>query len=100
MVAERDKSGRFAPGNKVATGKPKGLAEKARAACGNGDELVAFMARVYKDEGAEMRDRIKAVEWLADRGWGKAIQTVAGDSDSPLRIRLTWGGDGTGDEPA
>jgi hypothetical protein len=91
VVAERDEHGRFIKGAATPNpgGRPKGLAERARAACKDGDELVAYMASVLRDEGQETRDRIKAVEWLADRGWGKAVQAIehSGANGEPFSIR-------------
>lgn len=58
-------------------GRPKGLHRRVRKAVGDdGEKLVEFMVSVLDDEGASRRDRMQACEWLADRGWGRAVQSV------------------------
>jgi hypothetical protein len=44
----------------------------------DGDELVAFVVRVFRGEveGVKLRDRLEAATWLADRGFGKPTQGV------------------------
>jgi hypothetical protein len=53
-----------------------------------GDELVAFVMRVFRGEieGVRLRDRLEAATWLADRGFGKPTQGVelAGKDGEPL----------------
>ena len=53
-------------------GRPKGLAQLARAATKDGDDLVKFFVSTLKT-AKKHSDRIKAAEWLADRGFGKAV---------------------------
>lgn len=63
-------------------GRPKGLAALVRAQTKDGKELVDLMLRVLRGTLAMngkkpgISDRIKAVEWLADRGWGKPVVMV------------------------
>jgi hypothetical protein len=64
-------------------GRPKGLVRRIREETRDGDELVEFMVRVFRDEDAPRRDRIAAVEWLADRGWGKAALPIRQEVDVP-----------------
>jgi hypothetical protein len=44
----------------------------------DGDELVAFVARVFRGEveGVKLRDRLDADTWLADRSFGKPTEGV------------------------
>ena len=59
----------------------------------DGDDLVAFVVRVFRGEveGVRLRDRLEAATWLADRGFGKPTQGVelAGkDGEALLSITL------------
>lgn len=40
------------------------------------DELVTIALGIAKDSGADARDRLAAVNFLADRGWGRPLQAV------------------------
>jgi len=54
----------------------------------DGDDMVAFVVRVFRGEveGVRLRDRLEAATWLADRGLGKLTQGVelAGKHSKPL----------------
>jgi hypothetical protein len=65
------------------------LARLARNRTGDGLELIEFALSVLRGEAIgrtgkgesevetpSIRDRIEAMKWLADRGWGKAVETV------------------------
>ena len=72
--------GRFAPGTSGnGHGRPKGFAGLARAirerTC-DGEALLDFALKVLQSDAEETRDRIAALQWLGDRGWGKALQAV------------------------
>src|SRR3712207_1629766 len=56
-------------------GRPKGLAARVRTATGDGEEIVDLMLSVLRDKRASNRDRIDAAKWLADRGFGRAVET-------------------------
>ena len=58
-------------------GRPKGLVRKIREETQDGEELVAFMLAVFRDEDASRPERVGAATWLADRGFGKPTQSVA-----------------------
>ena len=61
------------------SGRPKsalGIARAIRKQTGDGAELVAFYLEVFRDEDEPVILRMKAAEWLADRGWGKAMQSI------------------------
>ena len=73
--------GSWAPGRSGnAAGAPKranALARQIREKTKNGAELIAFMLEVLAGgHGAELTDRVDSVKWLADRGWGKAVETI------------------------
>ncbi len=77
-------------------GRPQGLAERVRRATKNGKTIVDFMisvARGMNIDGRKPRlgDRVDAVKWLADRGWGRAIQGVErGFDGGQFRDRVTF----------
>jgi hypothetical protein len=84
-VSGRDPHGRFAPGaSGNAAGRPRGFAALAaaiRADTEDGRELVRFALRVLRDESLDVRARLAALGWLADRGWGKALISI--DVETP-----------------
>ncbi len=54
-----------------------------REAVGEGADLIEFMTAVLKGDAkrlgvraVSLRDRLQAVEWLADRGYGKTVAVV------------------------
>ena len=58
-------------------GRPKGLTRRVRELVGDdGTAIAEFMYSVMADEGARTADRLEAARWLADRGFGKALQAV------------------------
>lgn len=68
-------------------GRPAGLARRIRDEVGaDGDELVAIMVEIAR-EASSPRDRMTAVMWLAERGWGKA-RTVAASEIDVLEIPM------------
>ena len=88
---DRDSRGRFVKGNTVSAGgnggRPKGLAERARAATNDGEDIIAFFVAVFRGEhGAELADRMAAASWLADRGWGKATQILDVTTSGEIRV--------------
>lgn len=42
----------------------------------DGAELVEWALGIWRDVKADMRDRVEAHRWLADRGLGKPLATV------------------------
>jgi hypothetical protein len=74
-------------------GRPRGIVRAIREQTRDGDDLVAFVVRVFRGEieGVRLRDRLEAATWLADRGFGKPTQGVelAGkDGDALVPITL------------
>ena len=64
-------------------GRPKGLARRVRELVGDsGESIFQFMVDVLGDETARTADRLEAAKWLADRGFGKAVQAVEIDVPS------------------
>ena len=91
------------------SGNPRGgaslllsLAARIRRASGDGQELVDFFVSVFRGQPIpvpgrrvpvipRLEHRMHAAAWLADRGWGRARETieVAGEEPSPAeRLRM------------
>jgi hypothetical protein len=69
-------------------GRPKGLAKRIRAETRDGEELVEVMLGVLRDASAARKDRMQAATWLADRGFGKPVQTISAEVDEAEQRRL------------
>lgn len=77
-------------------GRQKGLAAVVRESTDDGRLLVLLMCRIARGETQEslvrpsISGRIEAVKWLADRGWGKARDSVDIDSETrrPFQVVL------------
>ena len=69
-------------------GRPKGIVRAILEQTRDGDDLVAFVVRIFRGEveGVKLRDQLEAATWLADRGFGKPTQgvEVAGKDGEPL----------------
>ena len=89
----------FTPGK---SGQPGGTAPRAgglvRQETKDGAELVAFMLRILRGRKQPLRYRLEAAAWLADRGFGKAVQQLdmGGRPGEPLTIRVEYAESGTG----
>lgn len=76
-------------------GRPKGLATAIRQRYGeDGGQLVACLERYAFDRRLKCshRERLTAISMLLDRGWGKPAQLLTGDPDTPLALKVTFGG--------
>lgn len=62
-------------------GRPRGLERLFRDKLGEGgvDEAIDILLTVMRDPKAAAKDRLRAVEIIFDRGWGKPTQTVNGE---------------------
>lgn len=83
-------------------GRPKALSTLVADQTGDGAELVDFMLRVLRNKRQPTRMRMEAAAWLADRGFGKAMQEVqlGGIGGGRLTVDVCYGGpDGDGPEP-
>ena len=76
-------------------GRPKGLAAYIRERTHDGRDLVDFVVDVFQGNGERLNGhppklevRFEAATWLADRGFGKPVQTIAhtGDDGGPVKI--------------
>lgn len=77
-----NRSGQFRPGESGnPSGRPKAFASLIRAKSVEGEKLVSFAFKVLDGEEVNgvkpsIELSFRALEWLADRGWGKAVQNV------------------------
>lgn len=71
-------------------GRPKGLAAKVREATKDGQVLIQFWMDVVsgKVKGATAGDKLRASGLLAERGWGRAVESldveVSGKDGGPI----------------
>lgn len=103
VPAPPEKPWLFKPGNSANPGgRPKGIAELVRRETKDGAELVTFMLRVLRSRKEPMRHKLEAVAWLADRGFGKALQQMelSGPGAEPLTIRIEYATDADPDGDA
>lgn len=49
-------------------------------------EAVRSLAAIMRQPDAPPSARVQAIGILLDRGWGKAVQPVAGEDGEPLRV--------------
>jgi hypothetical protein len=82
-------------------GRPKGLSGLVREQTKDGAELVAFHLRVLRGRKQPTRYRLEAAAWLADRGFGKALQhlDIGGTPGEPLTIRVEYAAETTDADP-
>ena len=62
-------------------GRPKSLMDLIKTQTKNGNVLIDVAMAIltqetYRNQTVKIADRLEALKWLADRGWGKAIQPV------------------------
>jgi hypothetical protein len=76
--------------------------ELVRRETKDGAELVRFMLRVLRGQKQPLRYRLEAAAWLADRGFGKALQQMelSGPGAEPLTIRIEYSADANPDGDA
>lgn len=68
-------------------GLPLGLARKIREATGDGDELVKYALAVMRDKEERTADRLMALGWLSDRGYG-IKQTIEIEQPEEHNIKI------------
>jgi hypothetical protein len=89
-MQDRDSKGRFPVGQSGNPGgKAKGLERRVRDLIGDDiDKMTLSLRDIVLDPSAPRRDRIEAYKVLADRGWGKARQTVDVSADLTVGQRI------------
>ncbi len=75
------------------SGRPKGsegFAAKIRQATKEEQDLLAWALAIARNPKA--KDRMAAIKWLGDRGWGTAPQeiTITGPEGGPVVYRVVW----------
>ena len=77
MISPRKPRGRpFLPGNKMSRGRAPSVAAQNAALTHDGAQIVEMFQRYASGaERCSARDRIEAGKWLADRLWGRAVET-------------------------
>lgn len=63
-------------GNTVNVGRHKGVREMVLAVTNDGKMIVEEFRKIAYDESNKMADRLEALSWLSDRGFGKAVNQV------------------------
>ena len=77
------------------SGRPKGFAASIRKKTREGEELITLALKVLRGKLSVMeetkdgsfkvepsiKERLEAMKWLADRGWGKALDLSAAPDD-------------------
>jgi hypothetical protein len=90
MAKNRGVTGRFLPGNTANPhGRPKGIAALVQAETRDGAELVAFMLTVLRGTKYPTVLRMQAVQWLTDRGFGKAVVQLDAQVSSTVDATVT-----------
>lgn len=87
----RDEGGRWLKGSTPNPGgRPKGLAERIRQRTAEGERLLDELFQILDDKVAKPSERLRAIEILFDRGYGKALETsvVANLSSAPSNPEL------------
>lgn len=80
-------NGRFTPGHSGNPGgRHKGLAAYIRERTAEGTELVDFVLGLMRNRRQDPGIRLKAAEWLAERGFGR---TIPGQDALPPGTSLT-----------
>jgi hypothetical protein len=66
----------FQPGNRANPGgRPKSFGALVRQQTADGAELVTIALEIVRARRKPLKYRLQALEWLADRGWGKPVQS-------------------------
>lgn len=88
-------------GIRPGSGRPKGSVSEARKAqlkaeatlrelaAEHTEDALQTLVSLYKDTATPPAARVAAIKEILDRGHGKPPQTVVGDPEQPLEMRVT-----------
>ena len=74
------------PGN--AGGRPSSEFREACRLALDQIDAIGIATSIARNTKKAARDRLEALKWLADRGYGRAVQPVTGD-DGPIEGTIT-----------
>jgi hypothetical protein len=76
-MANQTGRGYFPPGvSGNPGGRPLGFSSLIRSETREGADLVAYVVKVFRDDKTDTDTRMAAATWLADRGFGRPVQTT------------------------
>lgn len=64
----------------------KATAEIRSLAREHTEAAIKSLAAIMRQPKSPAAARVSAAQVLLDRGWGKAVQTIAGDEENPLHV--------------
>ena len=81
------------------SGRPKGFNHLIRDETDDGKELVLLAIKIMRGKMSvrgfggmkfrpSVRERLEALKWLADRGWGKAVESIDVKQDMTVSISI------------
>src|SRR5262245_51818379 len=75
------------------SGRRKSFVHLVREQTQDGAELVAIALEIVRARRKPVKYRLQALEWLADRGWGKVTQEhqLTGADGAPIVFTLVLG---------
>jgi hypothetical protein len=71
------------------SGRPRGLGRYIRARTDDGERLADFVLGIFEDTKQDIKLRLEAASWLADRGIGKPVATLemSGPDGTPIPMK-------------
>jgi len=67
---------------------PKAPPDLRSLARSHTETAVRVLAGIMREKKSGASARVAASEALLNRGWGKPVQTLAGDEENPLRVTI------------
>jgi len=59
------------------------------------ETALKTLAGIMEQADAPPAARVAAANSLLDRGWGKPVQAIANDGDTPLKLVVEWKSSGS-----
>lgn len=68
------------------SGRPKGLGDVIRSKLGEGEKLVDWAIEIATSKGARDAERLTAIRWLSENGYGKPVERLehSGPDGKPI----------------